>query len=342
MTYMRTAQKKVTIRDVAQEAGVSYGTVSRYLNGNDHVSKDASDRIAAAIKELKYTPNQAARTLAQQRTLTVALIIQVESNETIVQASVSEAMTGANQTLGDAGYQMVTLIANTDDSTHRIAQLVRSDFADGYLLFSLSNDDSLANAFLDINRPAVRSETSDRGDLPYPAVDFANADGQRDITRHLLGKGRTNIAYVCGPGYSPSAVNRLEGFKQAMGERFDERQVYYADDWEITSGEMAAVEFQPMLDHIDGIVCANDNIAIGVINQLTRFGYRVPDDIAVTGFDDSPLAIMANPKLTTVRQDSILHGQVMAELLLQMMRGEQVEDHYVRLLPTSIVERESA
>ncbi|MBT1172626.1 LacI family DNA-binding transcriptional regulator [Bifidobacterium sp. MA2] len=339
---MKTAQKKVTIRDVAQRAGVSYGTVSRYLNGNDHVSQDASDRIAAAIDELKYTPNRAARSLAQQRTSTVALIIQVESNETIVQSSVSEAMAGANQTLGDAGYQMVTLIANTEDSTRRIAQLVRSDFADGYLLFSLSNDDSLANTFLGVDRPVVRSEISDRGDLPYPAVDFANADGQRNVTRYLLNKGRDALVYVCGPGYSPSSVNRLEGFKQAMGERFDERQVYYADDWEITSGEMAAVEFQPMLDHINGFVCANDNIAVGVINQLTRFGYRVPEDIAVTGFDDSPLAIMANPKLTTVRQDSISHGRVMAELLLAMMRGEQVEDHYVRLLPTSIVERESA
>ncbi|WP_223846884.1 LacI family DNA-binding transcriptional regulator [Bifidobacterium rousetti] len=342
MTYMKTTRKKVTIRDVAQQAGVSYGTVSRYLNGNDHVSKDASGRIAEAIRELEYTPNRAAQSLAQQRTLTVALIIQVESNETIVQASVSEAMTGANQTLGDAGYQMVTLIANSDESTERIAKLVRSDFADGYLLFSLSNDNSLANAFLNISHPVVRSEAGDRGDLPYPAVDFTNRDGQFNITRYLLDKDRADLVYVCGPGYSPSAVNRLEGFKRAMGERFDERQVYYADDWEITSGEMAAVEFQPMLDHINGFVCANDNIAVGVINQLTRFGYRVPDDIAVTGFDDSPMAILANPKLTTIRQDSILHGRTMAELLLAMMRGEQVEDHYIKLLPTSIIERQSA
>lgn len=342
MTYMKTAQKKVTIRDVAQEAGVSYGTVSRYLNGNNHVSQSASDRIAAAIDQLKYTPNKAARSLAQQRTLTVALIIQVEANETIVQASVSEAMAGANQVLGDAGYQMLTLIANSDDSTRRIAQLVKSDFSDGYLLFSLNEDNSLADIFTSINRPVVRSEISDRGDLAYPAVDFTNLEGQRDVTRYLIDKGRTDLVYICGPGYSPSAVRRLEGFKQAMGERFDERRVYYADDWEITSGEMAAVEFQPMLDHINGFVCANDNIAVGVINQLTRFGYHVPDDIVVTGFDDSPMAILSNPKLTTVRQDSVLHGQTMAELLLAMMRGDQVEDHYVRLLPTSIVERESA
>lgn len=342
MVYMKMAQKKVTIRDVAQRAGVSYGTVSRYLNGSDHVSQDASNRVAAAISELQYTPNKAARSLAQQRTQTVALIIQVEASETLVQASVSEAMAGANKVLGDAGYQMLTLIANSEDSTKRIAQLVKSDFSDGYLLFSLSEDDSLADIFTSIGRPVVLSEVKDRNDLLYPSVDFTNLDGQRDITRYLLDKGRTDLVYVCGPGYSPSAVNRLEGFKRAMGERFDERQVYYADDWEITSGEMAAVEFQPMLNRINGFVCANDNIAVGVINQLTRFGYRVPDDIAVTGFDDSPMAILANPKLTTVRQDSILHGQTMAELLLKMMRGEQVEDHYIKLLPTSIIERQSA
>ncbi|MFC5222820.1 LacI family DNA-binding transcriptional regulator [Bifidobacterium leontopitheci] len=345
-----TSGKKPTIRDVAQLAGVSYGTVSRYLNGNAHVSKDAADRIAAAIETAQYTPNNAARSLAQRRTLTVALIIQVESNETIVQASMSTAMAGANQVLGDAGYQMVTLIANSEDSTRRIAQLVNSDFADGYLLFSLSEDSTLANTFTSTKRPVVRSEISDRGDLPYPAVDFTNEEGQRDITRYLIEQGRTRLAYVCGPGYSPSSVNRLNGFKAAMGERFDDRYVYYADDWEVASGEMAVAEFLPLLrpadgerrPGLDGIVCANDSIALGVINQLNRSGLRVPDDIAVTGFDDSPIALLSNPKLTTVRQDSQLHGETMAKLLLQMIAGEPVEPHYVQLLPTSIVTRQSA
>ena len=342
MVFMTTEHKKVTIRDVARLANVSYGAVSRFLNSSEHVSKDASERIAAAIKESKYTPNKAARSLAQQRTSTVALIIQVEASETVVQYSVSEAMSGANTTLGDAGYQMVTLIANSEDSTKRIEQLVNSDFADGYLLFSLSEDDSLANAFLSTNRPVVRSEVSDRGDLTYPAVDFTNADGQRDITRYMLDKGRSHIVYVCGPGYSPASIKRLAGFKEALGDRFDDRQVYFADDWEITSGELAVFEYQSMLSGIDGFVCANDNLAIGVINQLNRFGYRVPDDIAVTGFDDSPMAILSNPKLTTVRQDSMLHGRAMAELLLTMLRGEPVRQYYVRLLPTTIVERQSA
>ncbi|KFJ01410.1 transcription regulator CelR [Bifidobacterium stellenboschense] len=342
MSTMTTAPKKPTIRDVARLAGVSYGTVSRYLNGNEHVSQDAAERIAAAIEQSHYTPNKAARSLARQRTQTVALIIQVESNETMVQASVSEAMVGANQVLGDAGYQMVTIIANSDESTRRITQLVNSDFADGYLLFSLSEDDSLANAFLDVRRPVVRSEASDRGDLPYPAIDFANRDGQRAITRYLLDNGRTRLAYVCGPGYSPTSGNRLDGFRDAVGDAYDERRVYYADDWEITSGEMAAVAFQPQLDRIDGIVCANDSIAIGVINQLARFGYTTPDDIAVTGFDDSPLALLVNPKLTTVRQDSQLHGRAMAEALLHMLHGAAIEPHHVELLPTSIVKRQSA
>ena len=342
MAYMTTERKKVTIRDVARLAGVSYGTVSRYLNGSEHVSADAAGRIAKAIADSQYTPNKAARSLAQHRTSMIALIIQVEASETLVQASVSEAMAGANQVLGDAGYQMITLIANTEDSTKRIDQLVHSDLADGYLLFSLSEDDSLANTFLNVGRPVVRSEVSDRGDLPYPAIDFTNRDGQRDITQYLLDKGHQHLAYVCGPGFSPSAINRLEGFKDAMGERFEERYVYYADDWEITSGELAALEFQPLLDHIDALVCANDSIAVGAINQLVRFGYQVPHDIAVTGFDDSALALLSNPKLTTVRQDSQLHGRTMAETLLRMLRGETVEPYYIQLLPTSIVTRESA
>ncbi|MBT1174343.1 LacI family DNA-binding transcriptional regulator [Bifidobacterium sp. LC6] len=340
---MTATKNKVTIRDVARLAGVSYGTVSRYLNGNEHVSERAAQRIAQAIEESQYTPNNAARSLAQQRTSTIAFIVQVESIFTLLQASTTAAMAEANQILGDAGYQMVTLIANSDDSTHRIAQLVHSDFADGYLLFSLSEDDSLAKIFRTAHRPVVLSEASDRStDVSYPAVDFANADGQRDITRFLLDRGKTRLAYVCGPGYSPSSSKRLQGFKQAMGSRYDDNRVYYADDWEITSGEMAAAAFEPILHDLDGIVCANDNIAIGVINQLHRMGYRVPEDIAVTGFDDSPIATMMDPKLTTVRQDSWMHGRAMSQLLLSMLRGETVGPHTVTLLPTEIVTRQSA
>ncbi|PJM77568.1 LacI family DNA-binding transcriptional regulator [Bifidobacterium felsineum] len=340
---MTAANSKVTIRDVARLAGVSYGTVSRYLNGNEHVSADAAHRIAKAIEASHYTPNKAARSLAQQRTLTVAFIVQVESIDTLLQASSAAAMAEANQILGEAGYQMVTLIANSEDSTQRIAQLVQSDFADGYLLFSLSEDDSLINIFRTAHRPVVLSEANDRSTaVSYPTVDFANIDGQRDITRYLLDQGKTKLAYVCGPGYSPSSSKRLHGFKQALGEHFDDRRVYYADDWEIGSGEMAAAEFQPILHDLDGIVCANDNIALGVINQLHRFGYRVPEDIAVTGFDDSPIATMMDPKLTTVRQDSWLHGRVMSQLLLHMLHGETVDPHTVKLLPTEIVIRQSA
>lgn len=219
---------------------------------------------------------------------------------------------------------------------------MQSDFSDGYLLFSLSEDSMLANTFASVKRPVVLSEVSERENLPFPAVDFTNTEGQRDITRYLLDQGRTKLVYVCGPGYSPSSNNRFDGFKAAMGDRFNERHVYYADDWEGTSGEMAVVEFQPMLDELDGFVCANDSIALGVINQLNRFGYRVPDDIAVTGFDDSPIALLANPKLTTVRQDSQLHGETMSRLLLSMLQGDIVEPYYVQLLPTTIVERQSA
>ncbi|WP_125981570.1 LacI family DNA-binding transcriptional regulator [Bifidobacterium goeldii] len=339
---MNTPGKKATIRDVARLAGVSYGTVSRYLNGSAHVSGDAAQRIAAAIKEAQYTPNNAARSLAQRRTLTVALIIQVESRETIVQSSVSSAMAGANQVLGDAGYQMVTVIANSEASTQRIAQLVQSDFADGYLLFSLSNDTSLEQTFLDTQRPVVGSEINESNQVKFPTVDFTNEEGQRSITQYLLNRGRTELLYVCGPGYSPSSLNRLRGFRAALGEQYHDENVYYADDWEITSGEMAVIAFQSKLDTADGIICANDNIAVGVINQLNRLGYRVPEDIAVTGFDDSPMAMLANPKLTTVRQDSELHGMTMAKLLLEMMSGKSVDRRHTVMLPTSIIKRQSA
>ncbi|HAH53032.1 MAG TPA: LacI family transcriptional regulator, partial [Bifidobacterium sp.] len=139
--------------------------------------------------------------------------------------------------------------------------------------------------------------------------------------------------------YSPTSLNRLAGFKTAMGELYDDNLVYYADDWETTSGEMAAVAFEAHLHSIDGIVCANDNIAVGLINQLRHMGLRIPEDIAVTGFDDSTMALLANPKLTTVHQDSQLLGRTMAELVLRQIRGEE---SHTTILKTRIVERQSA
>lgn len=336
-------RKRATIHDVARLAGVSYGTVSRYLNGNRYVSQSAAERIASAIAAVHYTPNNAACALVRQRTSTVAMIIQIESNETIGQHSVSEAIAGANQTLGEAGYQMVTLIANTEESTRRIMRFAYSDFADGYLLFSLIENDSLARAFCRVDRPAVRSESGSGRDsvLPYPAVDFTNMEGQRDITRYLLAAGRSRLAYIAGPEYSPAAAKRLCGFREAMSGRFDETLVRRARDWEMSSGEESVRDLRPMLDGIDGIVCANDSIAVGAVRSLKRLGYRVPDDIAVTGFDDAPLAALCEPPLTTVHQDSALHGETMARLLLSMMDGTCVPDYHVELLPTTIVERES-
>ena len=123
--------------------------------------------------------------------------------------------------------------------------------------------------------------------------------------------------------------------------------MFYADDWETTSGELAAAEFEGLLPSIDGIVCANDSIAVGAINQLNRMSYRVPDDIAVTGFDDSPLALITNPKLTPVRQDSRLHGETMARLLLTLQNARNSEGEIrspamVTTLPTTIIQRQSA
>ncbi len=272
MDSMDDAQKKPTIRDVARLAGVSYGNSLRYLNGNTHVSQDAAERIAAAITKSQYTPNNAARSLAQRRTLTVALIIQVESNETIAQASMSRAMAGANQVLGDAGYQMVTLIANSEDSTRRIAQLVQSDFSDGYLLFSLSEDSMLANTFASVKWPVVLSEVRERENLPFPAVDFTNTEGQRDITRYLLDQGRTKPAYVV----APDTHHRRTTASTASRRRWVTGSTS-ATSTTRTTGRAPAAKWpwsssNPCLTSWTGSACANDSIALGVINQLNRFG----------------------------------------------------------------------
>lgn len=368
--------KKPTIMDVARVSGVSYATVSRFLNGNPHVSPEAAERIAAAVREVNYIPNNAARSLVRQRTQTVAFVMHGEPETITTDPNINTIMVNANRRLGEAGYQLVVLICDTDEAAERIARLVRSGFADGWILNNLHVGDRLFTVFRESNAPVAVSGVGYGGQSPFPTVDIDNHAASTALTRYMLDQGYRRIAYLRGPNFIPCSYGRFEGFRSTMKGLFDPDLVVDAYGWSRADGREAvrlllaklagirdddadgnrpdvapdadfagvnpdALDIAQLLrDHgVDAMMCANDCIAAGAMQYLVSHGVRVPQDIAIAGFDDSPDAAASTPPLTTVRQPIGRFGIEMADMVLAQIEGD--EPKRIVWLPTEVVPRQS-
>lgn len=362
-----------TIYDVAERAGTSYATVSRYLNGRSGVAPATAKRIEQAIKDVDYTPSAAARSLAQRRTQLIALIIHARSEDVLTDPNIMQIIASANARATHEGWQLVTMMSENDDSRATIERLVAGGFADGYLLYTMEEDDPILDLFHRRSMHVVVSGTGYRQKPPFISVDVDNVAAMSRLIRYVLGvpeaadtaatgnttdgatddataprPRRTRPAYICGPLNMPGAPERLAAFRNVTGELFDDAAdlpVYYAPDWKTTSAAAAirAWADDGTLATRDAVICANDTLALGAIEELHRLGYAVPDDIAVSGFDNSTAATSITPHVTTVDQHMERRGWVMAGLVIDQINGvgEGERDRTV-MLATDLVPRESA
>lgn len=340
------ARRAATLMDVAAASGVSYATVSRYLNGNPHVSAKAAERIAAAIEQVRYTPNNAARSLVRQRTQTVAFVVHGQPDSIIADPNISTILLTANQTLGDAGYQLVTLISDSPQAGARIGRLASSGFADGWILNTFHRGDPLFETFARLDIPVAISGVGYGDTSPFPAVDIDNRAACRTLTRHLRDGGHRRIAYLCGPAYLPCSDERFAGFRETMGADYDAALVVRAADWTRHDGREAIIRLLASLAgtgnadgdapaefgnadirrvlnewRIDALMCGSDALAVGAMQYLMAHGIDVPRDLAVAGFDDSAEATALHPGLTTMRQPLAAFGSTLAAMVLDQIEG---------------------
>lgn len=332
--------RRPTIKDVAEEAGVSHATVSRYLTKNSYVSEEAAKAVEAAIVAVNYVPNRSARSLVQQKSHFLAFIVREHSDLFFNDPNLSKMAVAANEVLGNAGYQMLLLIVDDDASATRVSDLVRGGFVDGAILVAMHHHDPVPAALADARVPMVTA-SSPLGTEGIPYVDTDNVGGTALITSLLLQTGRTRIAEIRGPRGAAVSPLRHEGFTQALGDLFDPRLVVDAEEW---SREAGALAMSSVLDtglEIDGVVAASDLLAAGALDVLQERGRLVPQDVGVVGFDDSPWATQTRPALSTVRQDASATGRRMAEIVLRQIEGENLRDHR-EILPNQIVWRDSA
>ncbi len=330
-----------TLNEVAALAGVGRGTVSRVLNDSPQVTAQTRAAVLAAIEELGYVPNRAARSLVRRRSDSIAVVISEPGSRVFSEPFFGDFIRGVTEELGRTELQLLLTMARTAAERERLHRFLTGRHVDGVLLASLHRDDPLPRLITDLRIPAV-SVGRPADDVALPYVDADNLGGARDAVAHLVQRGRRRIATITGRLDMDAAVCRLAGYREALaaaGLPADDRLVARGDYTEAGGGRAMRALLRRVPD-LDAVFAASDLMASGALHVLADEGRRVPEDVAVVGFDDSTVARHTRPRLTSVRQPTAAMGRRMVRLLGEAMRpGAPAPESIV--LPTRLVVRAS-
>jgi DNA-binding LacI/PurR family transcriptional regulator len=313
-----------TLEHVARVAGVSRATVSRVINGIRNVDPELRETVQAAIAATGYVPNQAARSLVTRRTGSIALIISEAEHRTFDDPFLGRFFTdpffgrvvsGILGVLRPRAVNLVLMLAENDDARTQLLGYLRQGHVDGVILISNHAQDPLPRLITESGVPAVLSR---RPDYPVPIsyVDLAQHAGAILAADHLVARGCQHVATITGPLDMPASQDRLAGFRDGMARR---GYAYIPSiEGNFTQESGARAMEQLLVEHpgVDGVFVASDLMAQGALLVLHEHGIRVPEDMAVVGFDDSSAARACRPPLTTIRQPVEDMAGEMANLLM--------------------------
>jgi DNA-binding LacI/PurR family transcriptional regulator len=340
-TLARPGRGAATLIEVAARAGVSRATASRVLRGSSNVSPEARDAVLAAAAEIHYTPNRAARSLVTGRSDSIAFVVTESEERTFTEPFFLGMLRSAQETVAGNDLQLTFVIASTEEQTERFINYATSGHVDGVLLLSMHGADDLQVRLEAAGVPTVLSGRP-YDETPVSYVDADNVTGGRIATEYLLERGHRVIATISGPMDMCAGRDRLEGYREAMAARglLDE-ELIESGGWGSADGFEAATRLIRRRPDIEAIFAGSDLAAIGAIRALQAAGRRVPEDVAVIGFDDLKDATDHVPALTTVRQPVAELGASMARLLMERLAGTREEPAGV-VLPVELVVRDSA
>ncbi|GAA1420402.1 LacI family DNA-binding transcriptional regulator [Catellatospora coxensis] len=325
-----------TLEQVAQRAGVSRATVSRVVNDSPTVAESIRTAVRRAIDELGYVPNQAARSLVTQRTDSFALILPESPSRVFSDDQFFPGIIrGVSQELDSADKQLVLMVAGSQASHDRIERYALARHIDGVLIASMHGADPLPGTLARMGIPVLCGGRP-LGPVRVPYVEVDNVNGGRMAVRHLLETGRTRIATIAGPQDMVAGIDRLTGYREEL-RGSDRRSIVAVGDFTRDSGAVAMRQLLEDDPDLDAVFVASDLMAHGALQALQAAGRRVPDDVAVIGFDDIALARYTEPPLSTVRQPIVGQGREMARQLLRLAAGESIADSVI--LPTELVIR---
>lgn len=323
---------------MAKAAGVSRGTVSRVLNGGHWVSPSSLSAVTAAIKKTGYRINPHARSLATSRAGSVAFLLTETQALLFEDPNFSVLMRHAADALAERDVSLVLILAADEDEQRRALDFIEAGHVDGVLLVSShSGTQKFISRIYASGVPAIAcgAPLGLEGRVGYVATD--ESGGAVTMVEHLLASGRRQIATIAGPLDTAGGQQRLAGYRQTLGPLFDPALVVHGD-WGRASGAAAMRELLQRAPDLDAVFVANDRMASAALEVLRESGRRVPEDVAVGGFDDAPLAVQTDPPLTTMHQPFRRISREMVRLLLAQIEGE---DPATVIVPARLVVRAS-
>jgi LacI family transcriptional regulator len=329
----------VTIADVAERAGVSKTTVSHVLSGKRPVAPATRERIEQVIEELGFRPNALARSLRMQRTQIVALILPDITNPyyPILARGLQDAMV-------EEGYH--AFLCNTDGDKDQEAAFIADAVqrkVDGIVLASLYSRTQDVDAYIKNGIIFVSLSSA----IEHPEVDRVSSDNEQGAiyaTRYLLERGHRRIGMIGSSLEQHPSSTRLAGYRRALEEAHIpfETVLFAQGDFTRAGGARAMCKLIEQAERPTAVFCANDLMAIGAMDAAHELGMRIPDDIAIVGYDDIEAASLVSPKLTTVLNPAYEKGKAAGQLLLERVQGKYKGPGRRVFIPPKFIKRESA
>lgn len=328
----------LTLEDVAKHAGVSRATVSRVINGDENVKEQTRARVMEVIQQVNFQPNIAARSLAAGRTNVLGLIIPAGVTAIFTDPYFPFLIQSVSTACNARDYSVMLWLAEPEFERRMMRQILHSGLLDGVIVSSMLMEDPIVQSLHDSKKPFILFGRHPTLDVNY--LDAENVRGGCEATLHLLRLGHKRVAAITGPQNMIAGYDRFEGYRKALEERgiAFRSELVVEGDFSEASGYVAVQRLLPAKP--TAIFVASDTMAEGALRALRDAGLRVPQDVAVVGYDDMPHASRTTPPLTTIRQPTGRMGALAVHNLIDIIHNPGEHKRHI-ILPVELVIRET-
>jgi LacI family transcriptional regulator len=328
----------LTLEDIAHLSGVSRSTVSRVINANSNVKEETRQKVLQVIQNINFQPNLAARGLATGRTNVIGLVIPAGVSTLFADPYFPQLIQGISTACNAHGYSVMLWLAEPEYERRTISQILHNGLVDGVIVSSTLMDDPIVKSLYESKMPFILIGRHPTLDVNY--LDIDNVQAAREVTSHLLYIGRKRIATITGPQDQIAGYDRYQGYLIALQERNHRVNPDLIADGDFSEAGGYAAMLCLLQHKPDAVFAASDMMAFGAMRALREANLRIPDDVAIVGFDDIPASSKAEPPLTTIRQSVHSMGAMAVDTLIDIIDHPGSETRHI-IVATELVIRSS-